>query len=144
MMSMQRDEFTAAVTAALAEYVKAPTAAELDAWWGTCRVFSLEDVVRSLKAHAMDPDDGKRAPRPIDVKRRLVSPRRGESEPNVRPLDPESERMRAYRQACISSPSVRATAHAIALRHGDRPWFPGAAQRFTLPALAQREPGENG
>ena len=144
MMTTQRAEFTAVVSAALAEYVKVPTPAELDAWWGTCRVFSLDDVARTLKAHTMDPDDGKRPPRPVDVKRRLASPRRGPDDlQQPEPVDRNSPRMAAYREACILSPSVRATAWAIALRHGNRPWFPDHEKRFELPAR-QREPGEEG
>jgi hypothetical protein len=85
----------------------------------TCRVFTLHDVERALAAHQMDPDDGKRAPRPIDVKRRLVS---GVVE-RPKQADPHfAERIAQHYERSIRSPSVVATAHAIALRHGNKPW----------------------
>jgi hypothetical protein len=120
------------VVAALAEYTKTPSTQELEQWWMTCRVFSLDAVERALKAHAVDPDDGKRAPRPVDVKRRLViaAPR---SDVQREGLDPDSPRMVAYRAQCIRSPSVRKTAQAIALRHGNRPWWPDSEKRFEMP-----------
>lgn len=143
MMTFERPKLVAIVTAALAEYVKVPTATELDAWWGVCRVFNLADLERALRAHAMDPDDGKRAPRPVDMKRRLASPRRDPYEPGAAPSvsAEQEERLEAYRLACIRSPSVRATAHAIALRHGNKPWGPRGEGPFQIPR--QREPGED-
>jgi hypothetical protein len=119
------------VTLAIGEYAKRPTADELEQWWATCRVFSLDAVERALKAHAMDSDDGKRAPRPVDVKRRLAVPQRDHGGREFAPVDENSERMRAYRQACISSPSVVNTAHAIALKLGNRPW-PSDADRLRV------------
>lgn len=71
MIPTEQPRFFDLVNQALAAYVKAPTGGELEAWWATCRHFTFDDVDRVLKAHTEDPDDGKRAPRPIDVKRRL-------------------------------------------------------------------------
>lgn len=119
MLPHDQDKLFALVTDTLAAYAKVPTAQELGAWWATCRMFTLHDVERSLAAHQMDNDDGKRAPRPIDVKRRLVS---GAVE-RPRTEDPHfAERLEAYRLQAIRSPAVVACAHAIALRHGNRPW----------------------
>lgn len=119
MLRTDQAPFFALVSAALAEYVKPTTPAELEAWWGTCKVFTMADVERALKAHAMCADEGKRAPRPIDVKRRLVSGA-VEHERAERPVD--EHRMAQYRAECIRAPGVVNTAHAIALRHGDKPW----------------------
>lgn len=59
------------VTEALGQYVRQPDPKELAAWWIACRPYALADVQRALKSHEDDPDDCKRAPRPIDVKRRI-------------------------------------------------------------------------
>lgn len=72
MMTMEQARFFEVVREALGAYVKAATPLELESWWGTCRQFSLDDVERALKSHCDDGEDGKRAPRPIDVKRRLA------------------------------------------------------------------------
>jgi hypothetical protein len=37
MMSVEQAQFVELVTETLAAYVKAPTAAEMEAWWITCR-----------------------------------------------------------------------------------------------------------
>ncbi len=71
MMPVEQARLFALVTETLAEYVKTPTAAELEAWWSSCRNLELREVERALKSHAADEDDGKRAPRPVDVKRRV-------------------------------------------------------------------------
>jgi hypothetical protein len=123
MLPTEQPGFFKLVTSALAAYVKQPTPAELEAWWGTCRVFTLKDVDRALAAHTMDSDDGKRAPRPIDVKRRLVS---GVVERDRPQADPHmEERIARHREQSIRAPSVVNTAWDIAKRHGDRPWQTG-------------------
>lgn len=129
MLRTEQPQFLEVVRNTLAEYLKPATAQELEAWWMTCKVFTLRDVQRALAAHAMDSDDGKRAPRPIDVKRRLIS---GATETTDRPVDPNyEERLAKYRADCIRSPAVVNCAHAIALRHGNRPWQ--ERPTYTLP-----------
>ena len=128
MLPTEQPEFVRLIQRTMAEYLKAPSAAELEAWWDVCRSLSLASIESAMKAHAVDPEDGKRAPRPIDIKRRLVT-RRPSDAPDFKTVDEDSPRMRAYRQACISSPAVVNTAHAIALKLGNRPW-PSDADRF--------------
>jgi hypothetical protein len=169
MMSVEQAQFVELVTQTLAAYVKAPTAAEMEAWWITCRPFTFSDVERVLRLHSSDPEDGKRAPRPIDVKRKLAAgtqqgagcsasgaagncaypgifsdgttggerwwcpwhrvDRAGpeaerwievsQSVPYATALAKRAERMLRESQR---APGVVHTAHAIALRHGNRPW----------------------
>lgn len=120
MLPTEQPKFFALVTTTLAAYVKQPTAPELEAWWGICRVFTMHDIQRALAAHQVDSDEGKRPPRPIDVKRRLIS---GVVERERPPVDPNfSERLARYHADSIRSPAVVNTAWAIALRHGNRPW----------------------
>lgn len=127
MLPTEQPKFYHVVREVLAAYVKAPTAQELEAWWATCRVFTLRDVERAFAAHQMDADDGTRPPRPIDVKRRLVS---GTLERENR-ADPHfEERVRAHYEQSIRSPAVVNTAWDIAKRHGNRPW---QGTRFELP-----------
>lgn len=127
MLRTEQEQFFAVVTEALAGYVKTPTQAELEAWWAVCRVFTLRDVQRALAAHTMDSDEGKRAPRPIDVKRRLAS---GVME-RERHEDPHAaERHARHLAQCIRSPVVVSIAWDIALRHGNRPWQSGEAYKL--------------
>lgn len=128
MLPTDQPKFFALVNVSLAGYVKQPSAQELEAWWSVCRVFTLNDVERALGAHTMDSDDGKRAPRPIDVKRRLVS---GVTERSRVPADPHFEaRLARHREQSIRSPSVVNTAWDIAKRHGSRPW---QGSKFVVP-----------
>jgi len=171
MMSVEQAKFVELVTAALAQYAKAPTAAEVEAWWITCKRFSFSDVERALEEHSMNEEDGRRAPRPIDVKRRLEYGTRegagcavsgaagrcaypgifsdgtsggerwycpwhrvdrigpaaerwievGQQVPYATAMAKRAERMLEEAQR---APGVVHTSHAIALRHGNRPWRP--------------------
>ena len=71
MVPTEQPAFVELVGNALGLYGKPLAPAELDAWWRACRSMSLLDVRRTLDAHAADPEDGKRAPRPVDVFRRV-------------------------------------------------------------------------
>lgn len=120
MLPTEQPKFYRAVTDILAAYVKTPTPAELESWWAVCKVFSLQDVERALAAHQMDPDDGKRPPRPIDVKRRLIS---GVTDREAQRYEPaDIQRLRDHYERSIRSPVVRDIAWDIAKRHGNRPW----------------------
>lgn len=72
MVPTEQPEFVEIVGEALGLYGKPLAPAEIDSWWRACRSMSLLDVRRTLDAHAADPEDGKRAPRPVDVFRRLA------------------------------------------------------------------------
>lgn len=147
MMPDEQDRFFALVNRALADYVRQPSEDELEAWWVACRRFPFDDVVRALKAHENDPEEGKRAPRPIDVKRRLfVRIEGGRPEAGREPIfvDPNSVAYIERIKRDARSPAVVNTAHAIALRHGNRPWWPEGTKRLELPERRQREPGEEG
>lgn len=193
MLPTEQGEFFAMVSKALSEYVKAPAPGELEAWWSTCRTYSLSQVDRALKEHAENQDDGKRPPRPVDIKRRInygapegrgcaAADHTGRCQyPGVMsdgtggdsafwcpwhfndrvgpdasrwiersreiPWNEAQERRAARMRAeSIRSPSVVNTAHAIALRHGNRPW---QSSRLAVPAwmrdrLEQQEPGSDG
>ncbi len=73
MLPAEQPRLYELVTEALTLYDRAPTNEQLLAWWMACKVFAMHDVERALKAHQDDADDGKRAPRPIDVVRKLRS-----------------------------------------------------------------------
>lgn len=73
MMGVERERFSALVNSTLAGYSKTVTQVEADGWWAKCRDFDFLDIQRALKAHEEEPDDGKRAPRPVDISRRLRS-----------------------------------------------------------------------
>jgi len=180
MITAEQPKFVELVTEALAQYTKAPTAAELEAWWITCKRFTIADVERALRDHSVDSEEGKRAPRPIDVKRRLEYGTREASGcaatgaagrcaypgifsdgtgggdrwwcPWHRETrgGPEAERWievsrqvpyaeaLAKRSARMHEESLRAsgriqTQHAIALRHGNRPWWPKGEEPFATP-----------
>lgn len=144
MMPDEQDRFFGIITRALGEYVREPSEGEFESWWAVCRHYPLDDVKAALKAHELDPDDGKRAPRPIDIKRRLYRPSAPEPDQRARePVDSNSVSFIEQVKREARSPSVVNTAHAIALRHGNRPWWPDA-NRYGLPPRRQREPGEEG
>lgn len=72
MFPTEQPRFFELVTARLAQYVKAPSPAELEAWWATCRPFGIHDVERAMNLHEGDEKTNKHAPRPFDVKARLA------------------------------------------------------------------------
>jgi hypothetical protein len=80
----EQDAFYELVAEALGLYAKTPTPADLELWWRACRGLSLADVDRALKAHADHPEDGKRAPRPVDVTRRVKAGARTGSQCSAR------------------------------------------------------------
>lgn len=177
MLPHDQDELLDAVTSTLALYSKKLTAEDQATWWSACRAFSLEDVRRVLRDLAADPAEGKFAPKPIDVKRRIEAE---QGAANAGPatcaasgaagrcaypgifsdsvtgserwycpwhrevkFGPDAERWievshkvpfaeaRAKRDLRMLEEGQRAlgvvdTSHAIALRHGNRPWRRGA------------------
>ena len=181
MITPEQPKFAEVVSEALAQYAKRPTAADIEDWWVTCKRFSLADVERGLREHSDHEEDGKRAPRPIDVKRRLQYGTRETSGCSATGVSgrcaypgifsestgggeqwwcpwhrsdrggPEAERWiqvslevpyekaMAKRSARMVEEAQRTrvvvnTSHAIALRHGNRPWQPrGAPPVVTMP-----------
>src|SRR5206468_3302073 len=103
MFPHEQPLFFALVQRTLGEYVKTPTTGELEAWWATCRRFSFADVGRALQGHSEDPDDGKRAPRPVDVRRRLMAGTMERAAPTN-----EQERILAGRLARYHADMIRA------------------------------------
>lgn len=171
MHHLEREKFCGLVIDVLTKYAKPPSAGDLEAWWGACRTLELGDVERALSEHCDHPDEGKRAPRPIDVIRRVRSgsssqastcaakdplagacrypgifsdgttggehwycpwhreDRVGEAAAKFIEMSHSTpyakaaaKRVARLQEAATHSPSVLNTAHAIALRHGDRPW----------------------
>lgn len=76
MLPDEREKFIEVVTRALAAYGKHPTGEEFEAWWYECRGLSLEAVQAAFTAHRDDPERGERAPRPVDITRRMKAGQR--------------------------------------------------------------------
>lgn len=79
MLPDEREGFMEVVTRALAAYGKHPNGEEFEAWWYECRGLSLEAVRAAFSAHKDDPDRGERAPRPVDLTRRMKTGQRDAS-----------------------------------------------------------------
>ena len=73
MLPTDRGAFAKLIARNLGAYAKAPTPDEIGMWFDQLERFTADDIGRALEAHANHPDDGKRAPRPIDVIRHLRS-----------------------------------------------------------------------
>ena len=71
MLPSDHDEFVELVTKALAGYARRPSADDLEDWWDKCHRLSLEGLRAAFKAHEDDPERGERAPRPVDITRRM-------------------------------------------------------------------------
>jgi len=67
-----RAEFAQLLTDVLAYYRQDASKFTLDLWWTACERFDLEQVRKSLTAHAMDAEHGKFAPKVSDVVRILA------------------------------------------------------------------------
>lgn len=73
MLHTERGAFAKLIARHLGAYAKSPTPDEIGMWFDQLERFVLDDIGRALEAHANHADDGKRAPRPIDVIRHLRS-----------------------------------------------------------------------
>lgn len=71
MLPTEQDQFFKLIADALGDYAKSPTEDELKFWWKGCKGLSIPDIERALRAHGESPDEGKRAPRPIDIIRKV-------------------------------------------------------------------------
>lgn len=71
MLPTEQVEFFRSVQDTLGAYGKHPEQRELDAWWRECKALSLEALKVAFKSHREDPDRGERAPRPVDITRRM-------------------------------------------------------------------------
>lgn len=177
MTPLEQGQLFDTVIHALGAYTREPNQRELEGWWLHLKAYALRDVERALRAHEADEDDGKRAPRPVDVKRRLSTSgttaqcaardgggrceypgifadatdgrgawfcpwhreeRAGSNASQIIAKSTEVAFETAYAKRIeriygesARSPAVVNTAHAIALRHGDKPWRPREA--FNLP-----------
>ncbi len=60
-----------------ADYLREPSPFELESWWSGCKAYALPDIERALLRHQADEREGKHAPKPNDVKRRLAAPTSG-------------------------------------------------------------------
>lgn len=182
MLPTEQAKFFEVITTVLGAYSKQPTADDLQAWWNECRGLTIDALESAIKSHRDDPERGERAPRPIDISRRMKAGSRDSAMCAARdaqascaypgifsdgtmgegpwycPLHrndhagPEASRrieyshsvpweeFRAKQTAKRLAESQRAapvvnTAHAIAKRHGNRPWQTGLAEM--LPAQRQ-------
>lgn len=73
MLPTDRAAFAKLIARHLGAYAKSPTPDEIAMWFDQLERHALEDIGRALEAHCQHHDDGKRAPRPIDVIRALRS-----------------------------------------------------------------------
>ena len=73
MLPTERGAFAKLIARHLGAYAKSPTPDEIGMWFDQLDDFAIVDIGRALEAHVQHPDDGKRAPRPIDVIRSLRS-----------------------------------------------------------------------
>lgn len=71
MLPTEQGKFFEAVTRSLSAYGRFPEQRDLEAWWHECRSMTLEGLEAALKSHRDDPDRGERAPRPVDITRRM-------------------------------------------------------------------------
>lgn len=169
MYPTEQARFFETINQALGAYGKFPERRELEAWWGECRSLTLEGLQVALKAHRDDPDRGERAPRPVDLTRRLKTGNRDEQRcaatdmtgrceypgifsdgtmgegPHYCPWHrtdrsgpdasawiersrnipfevARAKRIDRMNTEAQGTAAVRHTAHAIALRHGQKPW----------------------
>lgn len=184
MLPTEQVRFAGMIQRALGAYGKFPDQRELEAWWLECRGLTVDALETALKSHRDDPDRGERAPRPVDITRRMKTGSRNaqscaamdttgqcqypgifsEGTAGEGPwycywhrqdrAGPEAskwiqisrdvpyetarakriERMNAQAER---APSVVATAHAIALRHGNRPWQSNVVDK--LPAHLRQD-----
>jgi hypothetical protein len=196
MLPTEQARFCQLVSHALTAYAKRPTEEEMEAWWRECKSLSLDALEAAFKSHREDPDRGERAPRPVDITRRMKAGSRDSARCAARDatgqceypgifsegtsgdgpwycpwhrqdhMGPEASRWiqvsrevpyslaRDKRIERMAAESLRssmavATSHAIALRHGNKPWQP--ATRMQWPGglspdeetLVPRQPGED-
>lgn len=73
MLPTDRGAFAKLIARHLGAYAKSPTPDEIGMWFDQLERFTLDDIGRALESHEQHADDGKRAPRPIDVVRILRS-----------------------------------------------------------------------
>lgn len=71
MRADQYPQFRELLTNALSFYRQDVTPFMLDVWWQACQGYEIEQVAKSMTAHAMDPDRGQFAPKPADIVRQL-------------------------------------------------------------------------
>lgn len=73
MLPTDRGAFAKLIARSLGAYAKSPTPDEIGMWFDQLERFTLDGIERALETHTQHADDGKRAPRPIDVIRALRS-----------------------------------------------------------------------
>ncbi len=71
MLPTEQPKFIQSVQAILGAYGKAPDQRDLESWWRECKPLSFDAFEVAVKAHRDDPDRGERAPRPVDITRRM-------------------------------------------------------------------------
>lgn len=73
MHASDRQDLRTALESSLGMYARDLTEDDLDTWMASLKAFDLERVRSALREHMEHADDGKRAPRPVDVWRRLTT-----------------------------------------------------------------------
>lgn len=71
MLPTEQARFFQVVAEQLGAYGKHPQQSDLEAWWRECRGMSIDALEAAFKVHRDDQERGERAPRPVDVTRRM-------------------------------------------------------------------------
>lgn len=71
MLPTEQTRFIEVVQQELGAYGKTPEQRELEAWWRECKGLSIDALEAAFKSHRADSDRGERAPRPVDITRRM-------------------------------------------------------------------------
>ena len=71
MLPTEQARFFETINRFLSAYGKFPEQRELEGWWIECKGLSLDALESALKSHKGDQERGERAPRPIDITRRM-------------------------------------------------------------------------
>lgn len=71
MHSGDRDDLKAALVSALGMYDRDANDQAVDTWYSALKAFDLARIRTAIRDHMDHPEDGKRAPRPVDIWRRL-------------------------------------------------------------------------
>lgn len=134
MHHSERSELTAIITDALAFYRRDVSAFALSVWWQACQNFDLEQVVKALTAHAMDPEQGRFPPMPADIVKHLNGTHTDRALVAWGKVYEAIQRVGAYESVVFDDPAIHAAVDDIggwvAICRGDVDDLPHLQRRF--------------